>query len=137
MYDGMCYDAVKRKTRRTQKGLIEKHIYIQVTETRYKWTWLNSSQLIGTLESSGVVTIRPLRKWYHMWLYHVDWWTGVCYTPHQAYKCGTRPFLGGSSHRAIAQMCPAVPKMPQALSAFLLKEAPQVPDDEPNPSEEG
>ena len=32
---GCCY-ADKRKTRGTQKGLIKKNIYIQVTESRYK-----------------------------------------------------------------------------------------------------
>ena len=42
-----CCDAFKRKTRGTQKGW-EKNIYIQVTETRYKWTWLNSSLSCNT-----------------------------------------------------------------------------------------
>ena len=31
--------------------------------------------MIGSWESSGVVTIHPLRKWYHTWLCHADWWT--------------------------------------------------------------
>ena len=59
----------KRKTRGIQKGW-EKNIYIQVTETRYKWTWLNSSYLIESWESSRVAAIRPLRR-YHTWLCHV------------------------------------------------------------------
>ena len=29
-------------------------------------------QLIGSWESSGVVTIRPLCRWYHTWLCHAD-----------------------------------------------------------------
>ena len=40
---------------------------------------------------------------------------------HQAYKWGTRLFLGGSCHWAIAQMRLVVPKMPWALWAFPLK----------------
>ena len=74
IYIYICCDADKRKTRGTQEGLI-KIMYIQVTETRYKRTWLNSSELIGSWEFSGVVTIHPLRKWYHTWLCHADWWT--------------------------------------------------------------
>ena len=31
--------------------------------------------MIGSWESSGVVTIHPLHKWYHMGLCHTDWWT--------------------------------------------------------------
>ena len=36
-----CCDADQRKTQGTQK-VWWKNIYIQVTETRFKWTWLNS-----------------------------------------------------------------------------------------------
>ena len=39
-------------------------------------------------------------------------------TSHQTDECGTRPFLDGSGRRAVAQTCPAVPKMHLALSAF-------------------
>ena len=49
--------------------------------------------MIGSWESSGVATIRPLRKWYHTWSCHADWCTGIWHMLHQAYVCGTRPFL--------------------------------------------
>ena len=31
--------------------------------------------MIGSWESSGVVTVCPLHKWYHTWLCLADWWT--------------------------------------------------------------
>ena len=45
-------------------------------------------------------------------------------------------FLGGSGHRAVVHMCPAVPKMSWDPSEFVSKGAPQVPGDKPNLSEE-
>ena len=45
-------------------------------------------------------------------------YAGICHTSHQAYKCGTRPFLVGSGRRAEAHMRPAVTKIPRALLAF-------------------
>ena len=45
--------------------------------------------------------------------------SGICHTPHQAYKCGTRPvFLDRSGRRTVAHTRPAVPKMPRTPSAF-------------------
>ncbi len=35
---------------------------------------------------------------------------GICCTPHLTGKCGIRPFLGGSGHRARAHMPPGFPK---------------------------
>ena len=57
------------------KKLERKNIYIQVTETRYKWTGLDSSSLIGSWESSRVATIvhyaRCIRRDCFTWV----WWT--------------------------------------------------------------
>ena len=39
-----------------------------------------------------------------------DWDCGSCSTPHRTWKCGTRPFFGGSGRRAVAHMRPAFPK---------------------------
>ena len=50
------------------KRVAWKKKYIQVTETRYKWTWSNSR----SWESTRVVSIRPQRKWYHPC--HADCW---------------------------------------------------------------
>ena len=59
------------KERHGELKKVDRKTYIQVTETRYKWTWLNSCLLIGSWESSGVASIHPLCKWYHTWLCHV------------------------------------------------------------------
>ena len=58
---------------------------------------------------------------------------GIYCSPHLTGKCGTRPFLGGSGHRAVAYTRLSSPKMPTAPSAFPLLGAPQAPGDEPPP----
>ena len=65
------YVVMLAKERHEEHKKVDRKTYIQVIETRYKWTWLNRSSLIGSWESSVVVTIRPLRKWYHTWLCHM------------------------------------------------------------------
>ena len=71
-----CHHVVMlTKERHTEHKRFDRKTYIQVTETRYKWTWLNSSLLVESWESSVVVNIRPLCKWYHTWLCYADWYT--------------------------------------------------------------
>ena len=45
------------KERHGEHKKVDRKTYIQVTETRYKWTGLESSYLIGSWESSRVATI--------------------------------------------------------------------------------
>ena len=48
-------------------------------------------------------------------------YTAIYREPHETGKCGTRPFFeGGSGSRNVTHTRPAFPKIPQALSAFLL-----------------
>ena len=55
----------------------------------------------------------------------------ICHKPHQHTSVAQGRFLGGSGHRAVAQMRPVVPKMPQALLAS------SGTGDKPNPSKGG
>ena len=63
--------------------------------------------------------------------------SGICHMPHQALKYGTRPFLGGSGRKTVANTRPVVPKMPRAPSAFPQRGVPPVPDDKLSTSKEG
>ena len=114
------------------KGLIEKNIYIQVTETRYKWTWLNSGYLVESWESSVVVTICPLCKWYNTWLCYANWCTGIWHTPHQVYVCGTRPVIRWVLLQGRSPDTSSSPKLHRAPSVFPLKGVPQATGEEPN-----
>ena len=61
----------------------------------------------------------------------------ICYTPHQAYKCGTRSFFKWVRAQDRSPHAPGSPKNVSGLSAFPERGAAQVPGYKPNPSEEG
>ena len=57
-----CVVMLTKERHEEHKRFDRKKIYIQVTETRYKWTWLKSNSFVESRESSVVVTICPLCK---------------------------------------------------------------------------
>ena len=82
------------------------------------WGWMKTSRYrdtLGQIRAANNTASRSATR--HLERCRPRLICRICCSPYLTGKCGTRPFLGGSSRRAGAHPRPSFPKMPTAPSA--------------------